>query len=99
MFAAELLMPAELVREAALQRYGSPIDGTVPREQLAHLLGNGIGENIDSLYLAQMPQEKRAALFAVATSFGFGTFEPLTAQFGVSRQAMAIRLVELDLVI
>ena len=98
-FAAELTMPADLVREAMLQRFGAAIDGTVPREELAHFLNATSRQKIDSYKLARMPQEERAALFAEAKSFAGRAFEPLYRQFCASKQAMAIRLLELGLVI
>jgi len=97
-FAAELLMPPDLTREAMVQRFGAPIDGTLPRDELAYHLSNAIGRKLDAFQLARMPQESRAALFAEATSFVGRFFEPLIRQFGVSKQAMAIRLLELGLV-
>jgi hypothetical protein len=45
-----------------------------------------------------MPQGERARLFAEAGSFRGGLFESLARSFAVSAEAMAIRLLELDLV-
>jgi Zn-dependent peptidase ImmA (M78 family) len=97
-FAAEFMMPADLVREAMVQRFGAPIDGAVPHEGLAHFLSASCGQKIDSYKLAGMPQEERAALFAEVKSFAGRAFESLYRQFGVSKGAMAIRLLELGLV-
>lgn len=94
-FAAELLMPVDLMREAVVARFDGPIDGTLPHDTLAHFLSASTESKFNASQLARMPQVDRAALFATAKSFGCRIFEPLIKQFGVSKQAMAIRLLEL----
>ncbi len=97
-FAAEVLMPAELVGEAMTERFGGRIDGTVPHDELAYFLSIATRQKISAGRLSQMPQVERAKLFAVADNVRGRFFEPLTRLFGVSAEAMAIRLLELDLV-
>lgn len=98
MFAAECTMPADLVREAMGQRFGGPVDTTLAHEDLAYYLSAALRRRIDPRRLAAMPQLDRAALFGRADSFRGRLFAPLIEAFGVSVEAMAKRLLELDLV-
>ncbi|MGH7781068.1 MAG: ImmA/IrrE family metallo-endopeptidase [Candidatus Binataceae bacterium] len=97
-FAAELLMPTELVQDAMIRRFGSTIDGTIPRDDLAYFLTNATRQRIEPAILARMPQPRRAGLFAMADNYQGRTFMSLAQQFEVSTDAMAIRLLELGLV-
>ena len=97
-FAAELLMPAEQTEEAMVQRFGGPIDGTLPHDDLAYFLSLATRQRLEPRWLARMPQKDRARLFAQADNFRGTYFEPLTIAFNVSEEAMAIRLLELGLV-
>lgn len=99
LFAAELLMPVEAMTDGMTKRFDSPIDGTIPRDDLAHFLSVATHQKIDSAFLARMPQVRRAGLFAVADNFRGRSFVPLNRQFEVSAETMAIRLVELGLVL
>jgi hypothetical protein len=97
-FAAELTMPIELVRDEMLSRFGTAIDGTLPHDDLAYFLSLGIGERLEPKRLAQMPQIERAILFAKVKHFGNQHFDALHRVFDVSADAMGYRLLELDLV-
>jgi hypothetical protein len=97
-FAAELTMPVEPVRDAMLSRFGTPIDGTLPRDDLAYFLSLGTGQHLEAKRLAQMPQIHRANLVARANNFREKHFDALHRVFGVSVEAMGYRLLELDLV-
>ncbi len=97
-FATELLMPAQPVSEAMSKRFGGAIDGTIPRDDLAHFISSGVHRTIPPTVLARMPQVRRAALFATADNFSGPHFKPLVERFDVSVETMAIRLLELELV-
>jgi hypothetical protein len=98
LFAAEILMPTDLMRDAMIKRFGSPIDGTVPDDDLAYFLSVAMHEKFAPTHLARLPQHRRAALFAVANNYRGKHFIPLIDQFDVSMEAMAKRLMELGLV-
>jgi Zn-dependent peptidase ImmA (M78 family) len=97
-FAAELLMPTELTRDAMVKRFGSPLDCTVAHDDLAYFLSLAAHQKITPSQLAHMPQVRRAALLATADNFQGKHFVPLAEQFGVSAEAMAKRLLDVDLV-
>lgn len=97
-FAAELLMPTELTRDAMIKRFGSPLNCTVAHDDLAYFLSLAAHQKITPSQLAHMPQVRRAALFATADNFQGKHFVPLAEQFGVSVEAMAKRLLDVDLV-
>jgi hypothetical protein len=96
-FTIELTMPEDSVREQWLLRFGSPIDGTVPREALAHFLGQGARRKLTAHQLAAMGPFGRACLVSEAVSFGGPLFEPLIALFKVPTQEFARRVLELEL--
>jgi Zn-dependent peptidase ImmA (M78 family) len=98
-FAAALLMPADVTEEATVSRFGSRIDGTLPHDDLAYFISVAIRRKIEPRRLAQMPQIERATLFVEVNNYRGAIFQPLADYFRVSAQAMAIRLVELGLVI
>ena len=97
-FAAELLMPIELVRAATIQRFGEFADMNVPCDDLAYYLSKATKTRINPEKFAEMPQYNRALLFAELKTFRETPFVPLAKLFGVSSDAMAIRLLELGLV-
>jgi Zn-dependent peptidase ImmA (M78 family) len=98
-FASELLMPADVMEEAVVKRFGSRIDATIPHDDLAHFISVATHRTIHPRHLAQMPQIDRAKLFAEANNFGGRYFSRLYEHFEVSLKAMSIRLLELGLVI
>jgi Zn-dependent peptidase ImmA (M78 family) len=97
-FAVELLMPVQFVRSATIQRFGEFSDMNVPSDELACYLSRATKRTIDPERFAQMPQYDRALLFAGLNIFREKPFVPLMKLFGVSSDAMAIRLLELGLV-
>ena len=98
LFAAELLMPQKVLRNAFAARFGGPIDGQVLDLELAHSLSMGLRQPIDSSELNLMHPSRRAALVARTPFFRGEFFQPLTEQFDVSATAMGIQLVEAGLV-
>jgi len=91
-FARELLTPGRLVRAAYRHCFGEPLDGRSLSDDIAYFLG------MRSSDLTRMTRRDRARLVAKATSFGGAQFRALVDLFGVSAEAMAIRLEELGLV-
>jgi hypothetical protein len=91
-FARELLTPGTLVRSVYRHCFGEPIDGRSLSDDIAYFLG------IRTSDLFRMTRRDRARLVARATSFGGAQFRALVDLFGVSAEAMAIRLEELRLV-
>jgi len=98
LFAAEFLMPSKFLRTTFLRCFGRPIDGTVPNQDLAFDLSAATGQRIDSLVLASRDPMYRALLVANTSTFKGRLFVSLAEQFGVSPTAMAIQLLDLDLV-
>jgi hypothetical protein len=97
-FAAELLMPTKLVRNAFQECFGRPLDGSRPDDALAFHFSAASGMRIDARKLAAMEPTNRALLVARAGTFAANSFVPLHKRFKVSPTAMAIQLVDLGLV-
>ncbi|MGH8011223.1 MAG: ImmA/IrrE family metallo-endopeptidase [Candidatus Binataceae bacterium] len=97
-FAANLLMPEPIAREAANRRFGGSIESCLENDNIAHNLAVGTGRKLTPRELACMPQLDRSSLFARAKSFGGPQFAPLCELFDVSVDAMGRRLLELGLV-
>ncbi|MDZ7685297.1 MAG: ImmA/IrrE family metallo-endopeptidase [Gammaproteobacteria bacterium] len=91
-FATHFLMPRDQVKKAFTQRYLAP--PFVVTEESAFALGF---KNASAL--AERCRETRdlSRLLASADSYNAVSFTPLAEHFGVSREAMAIRLEELEL--
>jgi Zn-dependent peptidase ImmA (M78 family) len=95
-FAAELLMPAKIVRESFERRFGALIDGASMDDDGAFYYTNGA-------FLASELQKKSvvelAKIVAAAAPFTTSDSRTLCEIFDVSEIAMAIQLVDLGLVI
>jgi Zn-dependent peptidase ImmA (M78 family) len=88
-FAACFLLPAKLVQDAVLARFGTA------RVVLNDVTAANFGE-VDADAFLNMGRIDRA--FLVAGARGRGRFESLTKHFQVSSSTMAYRLLELNLV-
>jgi len=99
-FAAEVLMPKRLVIDLFFARYGGAVSPDEIDEDLVFKLSLGIGRrlSIDVLLFGTgraNARRERSRIFAIDTHAGVS----FTQLFLVSREAMAIRLEELGLVL
>jgi uncharacterized protein DUF955 len=97
-FAAEFLMPAGLLSEVFVERFGGPLDGSFANNEMAFKLSITAGRSLRAIEFSKQSPFDRAILVAGAKEFGTNMFEALSQSFIVSRTAMAIRLVETELV-
>jgi IrrE N-terminal-like domain len=95
-FASELLMPSDSVRRIFARMFGSAIDGTQLDDDTAYLLSPD-GKILASQIVGMAPLD-RARLVAKVSSCVFSDFRSLADLFEVSITAMAIQLLDLQLV-
>gem|GEM_PF-1935845 len=95
-FASELLMPSDWVRTIFSRMFGRAISGTLLDDDRAYLLSPD-GKFPASRIVGMTPLE-RARLVAKASSFVFSDSRSLADIFEVSITAMAIQLLDLQLV-
>jgi hypothetical protein len=95
LFAAELLMPAKVLKEKFGDAFGLQIDLTDP--VTISRLSIGVGRELNDYEFASNLRY-RSMVIAGARSFT-NRFAPLASTFGVSPTAMAIQLEDLGLVI
>ncbi len=95
LFATTLLMPAESVREAYFDRFDTRLNSrALTDDQIYRLhLGHGLRPTREEITARSV-----RGLARLVASAGFFDREPLYHAFGVSKEAMAIRLEQLDLV-
>jgi hypothetical protein len=93
-FAAQLLMPEELVRELFLERFGKAISRFSIEENFAFAL---YGTKVTATVLRQKPIRELAGLLAEARWFDGCGFDPLVDVFGVSVGAMSWQIEDLRL--
>jgi Zn-dependent peptidase ImmA (M78 family) len=97
-FAAELLMPVQLVKRIFLQYFGGSIDGTVPNDDIAFFLSQVPHRKFSASEIVKMGKDERAKLFARIGTYAGVHFNPMCEVFDVSVEAMANRLKDLGLV-
>lgn len=99
-FAAEFLMPRRYLHQVFCEMFGGPIDGRAPHIELAAAVSAGKTQHQrwTPESLADATPIDRAAAVATAHTFTGRFFSSLTEQFGVSRKAMAIQLLQTGLV-
>lgn len=98
-FAAELLMPIERVTEAFISRFCGRIDRNDVDQNFAYNLNLATDESLNARQISRLSPYDLALRFACISNFGPDFFEPLDKCFGVSRSAMAYRLVEYGFVV
>jgi hypothetical protein len=99
-FAAELLMPPNLLTQQFVERFKQPIDGRVVNNPLFYSIAaeRDVSPNeVAHLILTRDPLF-RAGEIGTLGSFNGKFFTPLNECFGVSKKAMGIRLLTLQLV-
>lgn len=97
-FAAELLMPERLIVEVFVRCFGGRLDATDINEDFTYKISVATGKPLTVKQLREMGPFRRALLIADADSLGGAMFQSLRERFRVSKSAMAVRLLELDLV-
>ncbi len=97
-FAAELLTPASIVPLVYDRYFGKHLDHQESTDDEAFFLSQGLGERLTKSGFRKMSVLDFAKLIACAKGFGGCQFDSLRDKFGVSTEAMAIRLLELKLV-
>jgi hypothetical protein len=95
-FAAELLMPRKILRAYFEKCFGHPIDATEPNDDAAWLAS--VADTTDQIDVVRRGVKYRAFVVARLTSSGGNNFVSLADRFGVSPSAMAIQLIDLELV-
>jgi hypothetical protein len=95
MFAAELLMPTRLLRESFGRRFPATIYRDSIDDDTAFYCSNGEFRASDFKRINLL---ELAKFIGQAGSFTTADSRPLTEVFGVSATAMAIQLIDLDLV-
>ena len=96
-FAAELLMPRKILRAYFEKCFRHPINAMEPNEDAAWL-ASVADDTTDTIDVVKQGVKYRAFLVARLTSFGGKNFVSLADRFGVSPSAMAIQLIDLELV-
>lgn len=91
-------MPVDITEKEMLARFGARLDTSLPHDFLAYHLSIATRRPLSATQFSRMPQIDRAMLIARADSFEGRLFESLNERFGVSVEAMARRLLELELV-
>jgi hypothetical protein len=94
-FATNLLMPEALVREEFIDRFRGLLSQKSIEEEIAFALTAG---RLQPSEIRRMDRYKFARLIARATWFEGNAFLSLVERFGVSENAMALRLIELGLI-
>jgi hypothetical protein len=94
-FSAEVLMPRQTVHNLFLQRYGDKVSPDRIDETLAFRLSRGTQQELTVDMLVHGTRRDRSRIFATDSHAGTS----FTKLFLVSREAMAIRLEELALVL
>lgn len=97
-FAAELLMPKKHLIGVFEEIFGEPIDGAIPNRALADGVSAGRERSWNPMELASTSPFDRAMAIGRAGFYRGRHFVPLTEYFKVSQTAMAIRLLETELV-
>lgn len=94
-WAAEFLMPSELVKDEFASRFGPVIEGHLPSTSLLFWLQANHRLHPDARRLFAPDPSYRALLISKASVFNGAVFRPLHARFGVSPTAMSIQLMTL----
>jgi Zn-dependent peptidase ImmA (M78 family) len=97
-FAAEFLMPRKFLDQIFRRCFGSPVGGSVPNVALAQAVSRKMGRTWTPQELAETSPWNRAAAVAAAHSYNGKFFESLAQQFAVSKRAMGIQLLQMELV-
>lgn len=98
-FAAELLMPSKLLTKVFTTYFFGRVDRSEIDNDFAYMLNSATSEALTVKQLRELRRSDLAIRLACIDFFGGNLVQPLIDRFGVSPRAMAIQLVEHDLVI